>query len=186
MLGLRFPFSFAKDFGDVSPAPEDDSGGGDGDGKDAGDDEEWVVEVVAVLVVHDVEHPEEVECPPGIVSASVDLSGFRVDVDVGILGVLEIDSVCGQWAATVFAWWIGFDEFNVFDCCVVQEIIQSQGFGLFLGDVFGGCAGDVESGDELAFDVADFPEWAESVIDEVDACDFLVVELSSGLLEDWR
>ena len=69
-----------------------------------------MVEIAAFFVVHDVEHPEEVEGSPGVVSSCGDLGGLGVDVDVWILWVVEFDLVGGEWASSVFGWGVGFDE----------------------------------------------------------------------------
>jgi len=63
-----------------------------------------VVEVVAVFVVHRVEHPEEVECAPVFVSPRGDSAKRCVDVDVGLLWVVEFDLVGGEGASSVFGW----------------------------------------------------------------------------------
>lgn len=63
-----------------------------------------MVEVVAVGVVHCVEHPEEIEGAPGVITAGGDSSDLGVDVDVRVLGMIESDAVYGEFAFAVFGW----------------------------------------------------------------------------------
>lgn len=87
-----------------APDPEGDACDCGEDGEGACDGEQRGVEVVAILVVHGVEHPEEVEGAPVVIAAGGDLGCLGVDVDVRVLWVVEFDLVGGEGGFSVFGW----------------------------------------------------------------------------------
>lgn len=90
--------------GGEAPDPERDACDCGEDGEGACDGEQWGVEVVAVFVVHGVEHPEEVEGAPVVVAAGGDSAKSCVYIDVGVLWVVDFDLVGGEEAFAVFGW----------------------------------------------------------------------------------
>ena len=85
-----------------TPAPKHQSRCGCQNGQHAERSQEPVVEILSLAVVHDVQHPEEIEQPPGPVPPLEHFTGHRADVVVRVFRVVQNDLVHGQQTAAKF------------------------------------------------------------------------------------
>ena len=96
-----------------------------------------MIEVLSFTVVHDMQHPKEVEDTPELVSTLENLASHRAYVDVRLLRVIEDDPIDWHAPTAELEGRFALEQFDRRHVGLVCEIGKRSGLGFPFADSLG-------------------------------------------------